>query len=352
MWDWLANKDFANYWIAAQLVLGGGIQDLFADHASYFRHMQAAFGADYPWHNWSYPPHYLLLIWPLGLIGYLPAMAVFLGLSLALYLGAARAFLGGRFGREAALLLPFVFSNLEHAQNGFLTGALFLGGLALRGHRPLAAGCLFGLLTVKPQLGLMLALLLLIEGQWRVILAGALATMALVGLSVLLFGAAPWLGYLQETLPYQSRVMMAGQGVFRAMMPSGFGGLYLLGLEGDLALRLHMLLAVPVFTLSLYGIWRSPDPQLRAVLAIVATFVVTPYWLVYDFGPFAAALIWLWRWLPRGRGLLALAALTPQLAMVSGGAGLPITPLILLLVWGLAFAQAMAARPMVAQRQP
>jgi hypothetical protein len=61
-----ANRDFANYWIAGKLILGGETADLFGPQPQYFRHLTDAFGRDYPWHNWSYPPHYLLFLWPLG----------------------------------------------------------------------------------------------------------------------------------------------------------------------------------------------------------------------------------------------------------------------------------------------
>lgn len=84
-----ANKDFANYWTAGKLVLSDRTMDLFGPQSIYFANLTAAFGLDYQWHNWSYPPHYLLLIWPLGLLGYKAAMMLFLGVTGPLCLGAA-----------------------------------------------------------------------------------------------------------------------------------------------------------------------------------------------------------------------------------------------------------------------
>lgn len=339
-WEWLINKDFANYWIAARLVLDGSVQDLFADHATYFRHMQAAFGQDYPWHNWSYPPHYLLLIWPLGLISYLPAMGLFLASTLCLYLLALHAFLracapAASVSRLAAIaVLPFLLSNLEHAQNGYLTGSLFLAGLAFRREHPWGAGLCFALLTIKPQLGLILPFLLLAERNYRCILSTLLWTTALIALSALIFGPATWQGYLTETLSYQSTVMTQGTGYFLGMMPSVFGSLRGLGTGSSTALTVHLLLAVPVFAATLFALWRGSDPGQRAILTLTATFLVTPYWLVYDFGPVAGGLaLFILSRPARESSVAAVACLIPLMSVPLIAAGLPLAPLMLLLPW-------------------
>ena len=59
--------DFTNRWTAARMVLAGDISPLH-DISAYRAEQVALFGFDYPPHNWSYPPHLLLLVWPLGLL--------------------------------------------------------------------------------------------------------------------------------------------------------------------------------------------------------------------------------------------------------------------------------------------
>lgn len=337
--DWLADKDFANYWIAARLVLEGRVLDLFADHATYFSHMTAQFGADYPWHNWSYPPHYLLFVWPAGLLSYPAAMVAFLAVTLAFYIVAARAFAGvPPLAMAGVMLAPFLLANLWAAQNGFLTGGLLLGGLALRYRRPVLAGILFGCLTIKPQLGLLLPFLLLIERRWAVIAAASVTTGALVVLSAALFGWQSWIGYLTVTMPYQSQVMNAGAGLFLSMMPSVFGALRVLGIDASPALVVHLIVAVPVIILAALAVLRSADADERAAILILATMAATPYWLVYDYGAAAAALLLIRSRLSRADGAggrmsvaaLSLAALVPLVAVPSGLAGLPVAPLLVL----------------------
>jgi len=337
---WLVDKDFANYWIAARLVLSGQALDLFADHATYFRHLTAEFGPDYPWRNWSYPPHYLLLIWPAGFFGYVPAMAGFLAATLLAYLGAVRSFLG-KVTVKPAVVVSFLFasvvSNIDAAQNSFLTSALMLGGLAFRDRRPVLAGVLIGCLTIKPQLGVFVPLLLLYERKWTVITTAALTTVGMIGLSALLFGWETWQGYLAETLPYQSRVMTEFSGYFLAIMPTVFGAIRSLGFGPNLALALHA--AVAILSLAFAGmvLVRCQDAGLRAAILIMTTFVATPYCLNYDFGMGAAAVLLAvahnggaTRSEQGRRALLAAASLMPILTVPLSLAGLPISPLLVL----------------------
>ena len=55
-----------------------------------------------------------------------------------------------------AIAFPPVFLCLMQGQTGLLAAALLGGGLLALRPRPVLAGVLFGLLTVKPQLGLLL----------------------------------------------------------------------------------------------------------------------------------------------------------------------------------------------------
>ena len=65
-------------------------------------------------------------------------------------------------------------------QNGFLTAALIGGTLGLLERRPALAGVCLGLLTYKPQFGLLFPIVLIADRRWRTIavacgVAGALA---------------------------------------------------------------------------------------------------------------------------------------------------------------------------------
>src|SRR3546814_10644419 len=111
--------------------------------------------------------------------------------------------------------------------NGFLTGALLIGGLRLLGTKPIVAGILFGILTVKPQLGILLPFALLAARQWTAIAAAGATTVLLVGISVLLFGWESWQAYIDLVIPLQTAIMTEGSGLFLPMMPSAYMGMRL-----------------------------------------------------------------------------------------------------------------------------
>lgn len=330
------NKDFANYWMAGRLLLDGNGAVLFGKPEGYLEAMRAVFGADYPWHNWSYPPHAALILLPLGLLGFLPGMAVFLGVTLALYVLALQALRPRWTGVSIIQLLPFVAGNLVAAQNGFLTAALLIGGLGLRDRRPIVAGILFGMLTFKPQLGLLLPVLLICERRWRSIAAAAATAIALVLMSVAVFGPQSWIGYFRYVAPYQAEVMNTLGGDFPHMMGSAFGSARSLGLDAQTAMWVHMPFAALAAGLVLFGLWRLADADARAFLTLIAGMLVVPYSAAYDFGALATfAALWPLsnkerQPRPLLRVLLILIAALPMAMLPLGQAGLPLTPVLLL----------------------
>lgn len=332
----LRNKDFANYWIAARLAVEGRAMQLFGPPAAYFEEMKALFGADYPWHNWSYPPHAALLLMPLGLIDYLPGMALFLGVTLALYL-IALATLEARWSPMAVILiLPFITANLASTQNGFLTTGLLVAGLALRARNPVLAGMLFGVLTFKPQLGFLLPILLIAEWRWRVIVSATVTAAALVLMSVLAFGFESWTGYFRFVTPYQTEIMNTFGGDFPFMMGSAFGSARSYGLPWNTALLVHLPFAAAGLALFGWSLWAIRDLQARAFSLLLATLIVTPYSVAYDFGAVATfAALWpiaARMDLPQLPLRLSLVAVTilPVVVLPLGKAGLPLTPVVLL----------------------
>jgi hypothetical protein len=334
----LTNRDFANYWTAGRLVLAGEQQQLFALE-TYFPHMQEVFGSDYPIHNWGYPPHSLLLLWPLGLLQYRPALLLFLGVSFTLFLAAVMT-----FRREyaptsspwllAAALIGYLVMMVHATQNGFLSAAALIFGLATMKRRPMLAGLAFGLLTIKPQLGVLIPILLLFERNWRTIVWSALFTVTLVGLSLICFGVESWHAYLTDTLTYQHHVATEWSGPFLAMMPTIFGSLRAIEVPAGLAAQVQGPVSIIVAAAALWVLRRQSDPLRRSFVVASATMLVTPYAFDYDMGALSvvAALVAISGSLRSRAATMAvsLVAVVPGLVMPLGESNLPITPLILI----------------------
>lgn len=336
--------DFTNIWTAAGLVMSGDISPLF-DLAAYRAEQVRLFGADFPMHNWSYPPHLLLLIWPLGALPYEAALAGWTIGTLALYLAAAWRWLPAE-GRPLMLFLlalaPASVLNIAVGQTGFLTGALLLQGLWWIDRRPLAAGLCFALLTVKPQLGLLIPFVLLAGGHWRVLFGTLAGALVLGAVSLLAFGPESWIAYLSETATHQRWILENGQGIFTLMMPSLFMSARLLGAEPIVGYVLQSGVALAA-AVAVFVLWRDRTRRFRASAAVMlGAVLVSPYAFNYDMTVTSlAALLILSKLTDVGRreklgqNLIFTVWLLPLLVFPLNAAGVPLAPVILAaaLVW-------------------
>ncbi len=332
----VTNKDFVNYWMASKLALEGELQLLFV-HDSYYGRLRVLFGETLPIHSWSYPPHNLLLLWPLALMSYKAAFVVFLCATFVLF-AAATALFRRTFAAEASVffvavaLTGFALMMVTAAQNGFLTAALMLSGLAWMKSRPRLAGLAFALLTIKPQLGLLIPLVLVVDRNWVTLRWTAIFTLALGITSVVTFGPECWVDYFSQTLPYQTFVMTSWPGVFLDMMPTAFGGARALGFSAETAAWIQAPATVAGVAGTFYLLRREPDPLLRAFAVCAGTFLVSPYAFNYDMGALsvvAACMAGSRSNSQIDRLLYAFIAVLPAGVENLGDVGLPFSPLIL-----------------------
>ncbi len=233
------------------------------------------------------------------------------------------------------MLAPSSFVNVFLGQNGFFTTALALSGFTLLPRRPILGGVMFGLLTFKPHLGIMIPIALLAMGNWRAIIAASLTAGLFIGASGLMYGGDIWWQFLDSTLPHQMRFMTEGMGPFQRMMPSWLmaGRIIALPLWLAQAVQSAMALAAAVMV---YRVFRGEGEwHLKIALLFVATLVASPQGFNYDMGLISVALICLtslalragWR---RGEFIIvALCWVLPLVVMPLNFAGAPVAPLLL-----------------------
>jgi alpha-1,2-mannosyltransferase len=352
---YLIGRDFVNTWMGAHAAVSGGPAPWF-DFDAYNAALAARFYPDFPHHNWSYPPHLLLMTWPLAFLPYLPGYVVWCALGMALYLLASSE--GGRRRQRLFMLAvaPAVWINIFAGQNGFITAVLMIGGLAQLGWRPMLAGICFGLLTIKPQLGLLLPVLLVLTGQWRAILVAVVTAAALVIATGLLFGFEIWPDYVRQVLPVQSAILAEGQGIFTIMMPTVFMNARIAHLPIDIAWALQIATSLAAVAAVVWTYWRKRDPVLSVALFVTASFLATPYAFNYDMVVFG----WVLALLREEGGTpwddrLAMAVWTlPVTAMVLGLFAIPGSAAVLVafaarLLWRLHGREARSAAPAVAR---
>jgi hypothetical protein len=177
---------------------------------------------------------------------------------------------------------PAVAVNVFFGQNGFVTAALLIGGLANMDRRPTFAGVLFGILTIKPQFGFLLPVLLVMTGRWRVIAAAAATTAALIAATSLWFGSDIWLDYVRKVMPQQQWLMTQGGGLLVPMVSSAFVNARLVGLPLEACWLVQAVASCAALAMVVWTFWQKRDPVLSLALFVTATFLFSPWMLNYD----------------------------------------------------------------------
>lgn len=285
--------DFNNLWAGSRFAVEGNSDWLF-NPGNYQRQMQNLLGGNIPLQEWSYPPAMLLLGAPFAMLPIFPAYILWtLATLLALHF-SLRLFQLPLIYHLSAMLSPAVFINATFGQNGALIAAMLLAGLFLAPKRPVLAGILFGLMTIKPQFGLLVPVVLITSGNWRAFFSAAVTGLALVVLTGWSFGFDVWLNFLSYTRPMMTGIMEAPYPqpyhtnavpvfVFARAIGAGLTQAYIMqGLVSLLA---------ALFVIKLWRSQTSIDENRRIALTCVATMLATPYAYTYDMVAVSVAII-------------------------------------------------------------
>ena len=307
--------DTINFWAGARLALDGRLTEIY-DFDRFHAFQTAVLGAPIHLYHYSYPPAALLLTWPLGLLPYLAAWAVWMLVGWALFLLVLRrAWPPGKLRNVDstlfALAAPALIMNGWTGQTGTWFAALIGGALMLLPRRPVLAGALLGLLVVKPQLAMLVPVALFAGRRWAALLACAGTAAALLLASLALFGLDFWQAYLQRTNALRGWILEDGTGVWHLFtsvfvsvrhLPSSVGAAY--AAQAATAFLAGALVWIA---------WRRPAPEpARYAMLVLCTLLATPYVQVYDLVLLGFVPLWLFASLSAGdrrRPLVWLASL-------------------------------------------
>jgi len=209
--------DFTQHYVASRLVLEGRSDQIYADAAA-FRAQAAAHGAvteaGASMTN-AYPPFAALVLLPLALLPFRPALWLFTAFSVAAWAAGAMLFVAGE-GREqrrplvlAALLLTFSFFPVHYSlYMGQVNAFVFLlAALAFRaagGDRPWLGGLCVALATVLKVFPAVLIAYFAVRRKPRAAVAAVTFVIVLTGLSLPILGTGPYKSYLADVLLQQS----------------------------------------------------------------------------------------------------------------------------------------------------
>ena len=260
-------------------------------------YLNAIFGAylsaPLPFHPWLYPPIFLLVLLPFGLLSFGASYAAFqmvsfAGLAAALWHGAK-----DRIERWSPVLMlalcPAASINVFAGQNAFMTAGLMVGGVRLMERRPLIAGAMLGMLSYKPQFCLLVPVALVAARSWRGMLGAIGGGAAVVLLTLPVFGYMPWLEW--------AKLIMAPSPAFhsdwlewsRMYGLSVYTCVILLGGSNGVA---NAAQAASLLVAGIAVYWsfsRCLHATLRVSMLLAATVLAAPHVSPYDLVPVAVA---------------------------------------------------------------
>lgn len=288
-------NDFVDVFAAGRMALDGAAAAAYhwqLHRAAEVRALGYEFGSYY---GWPYPPTFLLVAAGLATLPYLVALSVWLAATLAAYAATLRYILGDRIGIVVALGFPATIWNATAGQNGFFTATLIGGTLGFLQRRPALAGIFLGLLTYKPQFGLLFPLVLIADRRWLTIAVATLTAIVMAAASWFAFGAAPWAAFFRSLPATGHLVLDEGAGNFsrlqsllRLMRAHGAGD--------SLAWTVQIAGSVAIAA-GLVWLWRSRIAfELKAAALAAGTLVATPYVYMYDMVVLAIAVGYLLRY--------------------------------------------------------
>ncbi len=282
-------QDWMVYYTAARAYLDGNLPLIF-DGERFTAQINADFVDWLPrplsFHPWLYPPTYLLLLVPFGLLPFATSCVLFLVVSFACLAAAIWLSVGSGYRRwlhpASLALAPAVAFNIGSGQNAFLTSALLIGGFGLLPGRPLVAGVLLGLLTYKPQLWLLAPVALVASRQWQALAATILTAGFMVLASVAVFGIEPWRAWIGWFVDAPPEIYQTWLQAGRLHGESVYANLALIGASHGLATA-GQSIATLLAGLCVWWCYRRPlrrTPQLAVLLA--ATVLAAPHVTNYD----------------------------------------------------------------------
>ena len=320
-------RDFLNLWMYGRALFEGGEPARFYDVATYNDALAQMLGAGYPGQNWPNPPTALVVMAPFGLLGYFPALMAWATVSfLAFYLAGRREVADLRTLAIVAVS-PAALLCVLSGQSSLLTTAALLAIFAQLDKRPHIAGMLIGLLTVKPQLGILFPFMLIASGRWRVFFAAGVTAVALLAASVALGGVEGWHEYVVKALPLQREVLQDAAGTAMPFHPTIF--MNIRGLVGNHVaemIQFTFTLAAVAAVSAAFRYRGYADPRMLQALFFACTVSASPYMGAYDLLllTFAAVALIAEEKLDRtGRRLAQLVYWTPALQLLFGTVQLP-----------------------------
>ena len=274
--------DFIWIWLSSKLALTGALAQAY-NYAVFSAVHRAMVGApDCILEHFDYPPTLLVYTYPLGLAPFSTAFVLWVGVTLLLYLAAVYVIVPRPAAVIAALTAYPVIVNVLAGHNGFLTAGLMGLSLAFMPRRPWLSGIFLGLLTYKPQLGILFPIALFASRKWRVLLSAIAATTIFALIATVAFGYRAWPLFADALVDRASSLSQTPHTAFALALVSVFGFLRSLGVNSHISWAVQ-LLVTGVVAVMVSILWARPIPySLKAAALCIGSLLAAPHAHDYD----------------------------------------------------------------------
>ena len=292
------NSDFLAFWSFPRFAAANPVADIYnAQKLQAFQ--QTLYPGFHSFYPYLYPPTLLLVTWWLKIFSFRAAQIIWTVAGLAAFLASAKTFFPQKWSPILAMLAgPAALITGATGETAFFTSALLLAGFGNLPKRKILAGICFGLLTLKPQLGVLIPFALVARGEWRTITAAALTAAALIAASCLAFPGQLWLVWAHTLPAYQSAYFAAVKSLNLNIIVTPAANLIVLGATPSIAWLVQTAFTLAIAVTTLVTFRRARNPKLAIAALFTGAFLAVPHAYAYDTITLTAALALIFEQIP------------------------------------------------------
>lgn len=282
----LHGGDFRIAWATGVFAARNDVEKIFDDDA--LRETDVLKNAQAGGQLSLYPPQWIMIVAQLIPMGYDRAWPAFFWFSFFLYITGVLCAYRALGVTAVVLALGFsgLWNNLIFGQNSLLVAGLLLFAQAMIFTRPWLAGAFLSLATIKPQLGFLWPLYLLItkpaSKNTYVFISAGIATAFFCGVSYFILGREIWVLFFQHLHAPLERLTENFDTARADVMISTYAALRLTGLNNGWAWFGHGLVGVVTVFLFLKTLRGQSSRELKISAMILATLLLSPHAYSYD----------------------------------------------------------------------
>jgi hypothetical protein len=283
-------SDFLSFYTAGQMVLSGNAKQLYdLDRQQTIQEKIRGTEGLLPY---IHPPYECILFVPLALLSYERAFLLFYTLNSALLLAffwytlprfPSLANLHFIIATVAAIYIPTLLSLVQGQDSAFVLLALSICAIAMYERKPILAGAILALGTVKPQFVVPTLFVMFVMGKWRSLVSFAAVMIALLSMTIPIIGFRPLLEYPAFLVRF-AQLRPASVAVHPASMANLRGLLDWVGFSSGGA-RILIVTVSMVVWLGLGLVLRKFGPQDPRQLTVMGTVIAWSVFFGYHINP-------------------------------------------------------------------